>query len=112
MSEALLDAATVGGDAVVARVGALAAALRGLGVRAGVGDVLAAHRALAAVDATSRAEVHDALRTVFCSRRDDLAAFDAAFIAVFGAPGATPPELLDPAAQLALPSAPGGRSLA
>jgi uncharacterized protein with von Willebrand factor type A (vWA) domain len=38
------------------RVQELAATLRELGVRVGVGEVLAAHRALAAVDAGSRQE--------------------------------------------------------
>lgn len=62
----------------------LGAELRARGVRVGVGEVLTAHRALAAVDAAREDEARDALRAVLCSRHDDLAAFDAAWRAVFG----------------------------
>jgi uncharacterized protein with von Willebrand factor type A (vWA) domain len=50
----------------------------------GVGELLAAHRALAAVDPASRRDAYHALRTVLCSRHDDLEVFDAAFNECFG----------------------------
>jgi uncharacterized protein with von Willebrand factor type A (vWA) domain len=49
-----------------------------------VGELLDAHRALAAVDASSREDSRLALRTVLCSSRADVQRFDAAFVAVFG----------------------------
>ena len=64
----------------------LAARMRAGGARVGVGELLAAHRALAAVDVSSRRDSYHALRTVMCSRRDDLEVFDAAFDATFGGP--------------------------
>jgi uncharacterized protein with von Willebrand factor type A (vWA) domain len=70
--------------AVTSRLQDLAAALRGLGVRVGVGELLAAHRALAAVDAGSREEAFHALRATLCSSRADRDAFAVAFAAVFG----------------------------
>ncbi len=68
---------------VTARLQDLVAELRARGVRAGVGELLAAHRALAAVDAGDRAEAFYALRAVLCSSRADHAPFAAAFTAVF-----------------------------
>ena len=73
------------GDAVVDRLATLAAVLRAWGARVGLGELLTAHRALAAVDSSRREDSRLALRTVFCSNREDLARFDAAFVAVFGA---------------------------
>jgi uncharacterized protein with von Willebrand factor type A (vWA) domain len=70
-------------EAVVDRIGGLCAGLRAGGVRVGVGETLAAHRALAAVDPASRADVYYGLRAVLCAARRDWAAFDAAFAAVF-----------------------------
>jgi uncharacterized protein len=70
---------------VTARLQDLVAALRGLGVRAGVGELLAAHRALAAVDAGSREQVFYALRATLCSSHADHEPFALAFAAVFGA---------------------------
>jgi uncharacterized protein with von Willebrand factor type A (vWA) domain len=75
------------GAGVMRRLGLLAASLRAGGVRVGVGELLAAHRALAAVEPWSRDDAYNALRTVFCSRRDDLEVFDAAFVECFGAAG-------------------------
>jgi uncharacterized protein len=46
--------------------------------------VLAAHRALDAVDASSRADAYFALRAALCSSRADLVAFSLSFVAVFG----------------------------
>jgi uncharacterized protein with von Willebrand factor type A (vWA) domain len=71
-------------DTVTARLGSLAAAQRSEGSRVGVGELLAAHRALAAIDSSSREDSRLALRTVLCSGRDDLERFDRAFAAVFG----------------------------
>jgi uncharacterized protein with von Willebrand factor type A (vWA) domain len=75
-----------GGEAVAARVSALAAHMRSGGAAVGVGELLGAHRALAAVDPASRADAFFALRAVMCSRQGELALFADAFGAVFGAP--------------------------
>jgi len=92
---------------VTGRLQDLAGALRGLGVRVGVGELLAAHRALAAVDAGSREEAFHALRATLCSSRADRAAFAVAFAAVFGAaeraPGDDPFEALGAIERAALP---------
>ena len=72
------------GLAVTTRLALLAGAMRAGGVRIGVGDVIAAHRALAAVDASSRADAYAALRAALCTRHSDLEVFDAAFEATFG----------------------------
>ncbi len=69
------------------RLSDLAGELRRRGVRVGVGELLAAHRALAAVDAGSREDAYHALRAALCSSHADLDAFREAFLAVFGAPG-------------------------
>jgi uncharacterized protein with von Willebrand factor type A (vWA) domain len=69
--------------AIEARVSELAAAMRAGGARVGVGELLAAHRALAAVDPASRADAFYALRTTLCSTRAELALFAEAFAAVF-----------------------------
>jgi uncharacterized protein with von Willebrand factor type A (vWA) domain len=61
----------------------LGAQLRARGVRVGLGELLAAHRALAAVDASSREDAFFALRTTMCSSRADHEPFAAAFRAVF-----------------------------
>jgi uncharacterized protein with von Willebrand factor type A (vWA) domain len=62
----------------------LAATLRAQGSRVGLGELLTAHRALEAVDCTSREDARLALRAVLCSDRGDLAKFDLAFMAVYG----------------------------
>jgi uncharacterized protein with von Willebrand factor type A (vWA) domain len=72
------------------RVAELAGELRARGARIGMGEVLVAHRALAAVDASVRDEAFDALSVVLCSSREDLQVFPEAFAAVFGAPDAQP----------------------
>ncbi len=61
----------------------LVASLRAGGVRAGVGELVAAHRALAAVECSAREDSYFALRSVLCSRREDLESFDVAFAAWF-----------------------------
>jgi uncharacterized protein with von Willebrand factor type A (vWA) domain len=75
---------SVRGASPTPRLQALVGALRARGVRAGIGELLSAHRAMAVVDATDREDVRLALRTVFCSRHEDLEAFDEAFVEVFG----------------------------
>jgi uncharacterized protein with von Willebrand factor type A (vWA) domain len=93
-------------EAVTARLQALVGALRALGVRAGVGELLASHRALAAVDGASREQAFHALRATLCCSRADREAFAAAFAAVFG-DDAAPPEDADAAlAALAGPALP------
>lgn len=71
-------------DTVVEQVGRLAAELRARGARVGLGEVVMAHRALAAVDCTRREESRLALRAVVCSTRADLERFEIAFETVFG----------------------------
>ena len=92
-----------GARGVTASVSRLGAAMRAGVARVGVGEVLAAHRALAAVDAAREDEARDALRAVLCSRHDDLAVFDEAWRATFA--GAARGDVLEElgAASLALP---------
>jgi uncharacterized protein len=78
-------------DVLVARVTSLAAAMRAQGTRVGVGEVVAAHRALDAVDAGSREAARLALRAVMCADRSDLERFELAFISVFGREAAPDP---------------------
>jgi uncharacterized protein with von Willebrand factor type A (vWA) domain len=104
------------GARLTARLTLLAASMRAAGVRVGVGELLAAHRALSAIDVSDRDAVYFALRTMLCSRRDDLAAFDAAFAEWF-APRSSPRSEIPPsvtaAATLALPRSgvPGPRGV-
>ena len=72
-------------ESVTARLQDLTLGLRRLGVRVGVGELLAAHRALAAVDAGSREQAFHALRATLCSSHADHEPFAVAFGAVFGA---------------------------
>ena len=81
---------------LAARVSDLAAYLRLAGAAVGVGELLAAHRALAAVDPSSRAETFFALRAALCSSRADFRIFAEAFAAVF----AVAERLDDPLEQL------------
>ena len=71
-------------DAVSDQLAAVAAILRDQGARVGLGELLTAHRALEAVDCTSREDARLALRAVLCSERGDLAKFERAFYSVFG----------------------------
>ncbi len=94
------------GAAVAERLVALAHALRDRGVRVGAGEVASSARALAAVDPGRRRDAHLALRTVLCSRREDLPRFDDAFEEVFGGVEVEGPRGgvdLGPEARLALP---------
>jgi uncharacterized protein len=79
------------GEHLSAQVAALAAAMRAQGARVGLGEVLSAQRAIAAVDASDRAEVFYALRASLCSTRAELATFATAFTVVFGAEEAPNP---------------------
>ena len=99
-------------DAVSAQLGALALAMRAAGSRVGVGELLAAHRALASVGAGSRDDARLTLRAVLCSGRDDLRRFDVAFDVVFpsgpgdaGSEGPAPLDELGTIERAALPRA-------
>jgi uncharacterized protein with von Willebrand factor type A (vWA) domain len=72
--------------AIPTQISALAREMRVQGARIGVGELLAAHRALQAVDAGRRKSAYHALRPVLCSGPEDLPRFELAFRAVFGAP--------------------------
>jgi uncharacterized protein with von Willebrand factor type A (vWA) domain len=103
--------------AVTARLALLVASMRAGGARLGVGDLMTAHRALAAVDPSSRAASYLALRAALCKRHADLEVFDAAFDATFGVPAAErvrePVELPDAATlvvpRVGVPPPPGDR---
>lgn len=71
-------------SAVTAKLALLVASMRAGGSRVGMGDLLTAHRALAAVNAASRDEAFLALRASLCKQRSDLDTFVAAFDATFG----------------------------
>ena len=93
------------GIRLTGRLALLAASMRAAGARVGLDELLAAHRALAAVDPADRGDAYFALRATLCSRRDDLVAFDAAFAELFAPPVQRAPDLpdaLEPAA-LVLP---------
>jgi uncharacterized protein with von Willebrand factor type A (vWA) domain len=94
------------GARLTGRLTLLVASMRAGGARVGIGELLAAHRALAAIDPSDRSTAYFALRASLCSRRDDLAAFDAAFAEWFSAPPpetAEVPPALDEVASLVLP---------
>jgi uncharacterized protein len=94
-----------GDDAgVSARLVALGDQLRVRGVSVGTGELIAAERALAAVDPASPAQGRLALRAALCAGRGDLAAFELAFAAWIGerSPGPAQP-LIDPVATAVLP---------
>src|SRR5690349_13026527 len=69
---------------VTAKLALLVASMRAGGARVGVGDLITAHRALAAVDAGNREESYFGLRAALCKQRSDLELFEAAFDATFG----------------------------
>lgn len=94
---------------VTGKLGLLLASLRAGGSRAGMGELLAAHRALAAVTPGTRNEAYFALRAALCSRHDDLEVFDAAFEACFGPdPAEAALSDLAEAGTVVLPKAPAG----
>jgi len=88
---------------VTERLSVLAARLRVEGVRVGLDELLAGHRALAAVDASSRMESFFALRLAMCSRVEELPVFADAFDAVFGTGWHDALDLIPPAARAMLP---------
>ena len=103
------------GVRLTGRLVLLAASMRAAGARVGVDELLSAQQALGAVDASDRNAAYFALRATMCSRRSDLAAFDAAFAELFTAPApppSEPPPALDEVASLVLPrvAVPGGES--
>ena len=75
----------------------------------GVGELLTAHRALAAVDCTSREDARLALRAVLCSERSDLPSSSGRSMTVFGdarvPPGPSPLDELGRSRRAALPHA-------
>src|SRR5436190_13581190 len=86
------------------RISALAAGMRARGAQVGVGEVLGAHRALAAVDVASPVDGRLALRAALCSSRAELAIFDEAWAEAF--PAADQPGVfdhLDPVTRQLLP---------
>jgi uncharacterized protein with von Willebrand factor type A (vWA) domain len=94
------------GARLTGRLTLLVASMRAAGARVGIGELLAAHRALAAIDPSDRSSAYFALRASLCSRRDDLDAFDAAFAEWFASPppvSPEPPTALDEVASLVLP---------
>lgn len=78
-------------EAVIGSLSRLARELRGRGVPAGVGPLLGAHRALAAVDASMPRSAYLALRAALCASRHELLAFDEAYAACFSSPGTPAP---------------------
>ena len=103
------------GARLTGRLTLLVASMRAGGARVGVGELLAAHRALAAIDPSDRDTAYFALRASLCSRRDDIPPFDAAFAEWFSAPPPDVPEApekLDEVAALVLPrvSVPGAEA--
>jgi uncharacterized protein len=73
-------------EGVAASLSRLAALMRSGGAHVGVGDLLAAHRALAVVDASQRDEAFYALRAALCSSHADVAVFAEAFAIAFATP--------------------------
>ncbi len=86
-------------EAVTDRLSALAAYLRASGAAVGVGELLAAHEALAAIDPTSRREAFFALRAALCSSRADFDLFAEAFAVVF-APADAPDDPFEALGQI------------
>lgn len=68
---------------VTARLVGLVASLRAGGVKAGVSELVQAHKALACVDPANRQQAYFALRSTLCSDRQDLEVFDEAFASCF-----------------------------
>jgi uncharacterized protein len=64
----------------------LVASMRAGGARVGIGELLAARRALSALDPANHETAYLALRASLCSRDDDIAPFDAAFAEWFSTP--------------------------
>jgi uncharacterized protein len=93
-----------GGAALTNGLAELARGLRARGARVGVGELLGAHRALAAVDAADREQAYLALRASLCAGREDTLRFAEAFAACFGSfDGETAEPPIDPVATAVLP---------
>jgi uncharacterized protein len=75
--------ASSGAPALTARLVGLVASLRAGGVKAGVAELVQAHKALGCVDPADRQQAYFALRSTLCSDRHDLGVFDEAFAACF-----------------------------
>jgi uncharacterized protein with von Willebrand factor type A (vWA) domain len=84
----------------------LAERMRRGGARVGLGELLGAHRALAAVDASSVDDAYFAVRAALCSSRADQVAFAAAWEDTFAG---DPLSQLDPMAQLGAITKPSPR---
>jgi uncharacterized protein with von Willebrand factor type A (vWA) domain len=91
-------------EAVTGAVTELAREMRARGTQVGVGEVLSAHRALAAVDPADRRQAYLALQAAMCSGHADLPRFAAAWAACFG-DGLIEPPKIDPVATAVLPRA-------
>jgi uncharacterized protein with von Willebrand factor type A (vWA) domain len=78
--------------AVSPRLAELCQRMRASGAHCGIDDLITAHHALVHVEPT-RAGTRAALRCVLCASHREVAAFDAAFDAVFGEPLPVPPEM-------------------
>jgi uncharacterized protein with von Willebrand factor type A (vWA) domain len=91
-------------EEVTNAVSTLARELRTRGTQVGVGEVLSAHRALAAVDPADRPQAYIALQAAMCSSHADLSRFAAAWAASFGDATTEPPKI-DPVATAVLPRA-------
>ena len=85
---------------VMGSLSRLAALMRAGGAHVGVGDLLAAHRALAAVDAAQREEAFYALRAALCSSHADMAVFAEAFALAFATPEDEPRNELEQLGQI------------
>jgi uncharacterized protein len=83
-------------------VTSVAREMRARGSRVGLGEVLAAHRAVAAIDLADHNQAFLALRAALCTGREDLDRFALAFAACFAAHDPGPPPI-DPVATAALP---------
>jgi uncharacterized protein with von Willebrand factor type A (vWA) domain len=84
-------------EAVTGPLSELAARMRDGGARVGLGELLGAHRALAAVDPSSPAEAYLAVRAALCSSRAELIVFAAAWADTFTG---DPMSQLDPMVEL------------
>ena len=94
------------GERVSESLARLTALMRAGGARVGMGELLAGHRALAAVDAADREEAFYALRAALCSSQADMAIFAEAFAVAFAEPevvGEDPLAALGQIERMALP---------
>jgi uncharacterized protein len=90
-------------DSVTDRLSQLTLQMRVRGAPVGIGELLRAHRALAAVDAADPRQAYLGLRAALCASHEDLDRFAAAFAACFGEPPRPGPPPIDPVATAVLP---------